>query len=112
MADAAPSDPFVVILVTVPDPECGERIARALLDERLAACVNRIGPIHSLYRWEGKVEAADEHLLVIKTRGGLRARIETAVAKLHPYEVPEVVALPIAGGSARYLAWIAAETAH
>lgn len=110
MADAAPSASFELLLVTVPDAECGEKIARALLDRRLAACVNRLGPVRSLFRWEGKVDAADELLLVIKSRASLRARIEAAIAQLHPYDVPEVLALPIAGGSARYLAWLAAET--
>jgi len=111
MADAASSDSFVVILVTVPDPDCGERIARALLDGRLAACVNRVGPIRSLYRWEGRVESAEEHLLVIKTRRALCGRVESAVAALHPHQVPEVVALPLAAGARRYLDWLAAETA-
>jgi len=110
MVDAAASETFTVVLVTVPDADCGERIARALLDERLAACVNRIGPIRSLFRWEGKIDAADEHLLVIKARRDAFDRLAAAVARLHPYQVPEILQLPVLGGAASYLRWLAAET--
>ena len=110
MVDAAPSETFTVVLVTVPDADCGEKIARSLLEQRLAACVNRIGPIRSLFRWEGKIDAADEHLLVIKTRRERFERLSAAITKLHPYEVPEILLLPVAGGSPAYLRWLAAET--
>ena len=110
MSDAAPRDSYVVVLVTVPDVACGEKIARALVDERLAACVNRLGPIRSLFRWKGALDAADEQLLLIKSRLGLFARLEARIAQLHPYETPEIVALPIVAGASRYLDWIAAET--
>lgn len=102
---------LVVVLVTAPDAQCGEKIARALLEARLAACVSRLGPVRSLFWWEGRVDAADEQLLLIKTRRQLLAQVEAAVEKLHPYEVPEVVALPIVAGSLRYLRWAAQETA-
>lgn len=101
---------FVVVLVTVPDVEVGDRLARALVDERLAACVNRVGPIRSHFRWKGELDAADEHLLVIKARASALPRLEERVRALHPYEVPEVLALPVAGGSAAYLDWLAAES--
>jgi len=110
MVDAAPSETFTVVLVTVPDAECGEKIARALVDGRLAACVSRLGPIRSLFRWEGKVDAADEHLLLIKTRRELFDRLCALVTKLHPYQVPEIVQLPIAAGAPAYLRWLASET--
>jgi periplasmic divalent cation tolerance protein len=110
MAEAATRAPFVVVLVTVPDRATGEKIARALLDERLAACVNRLGPVRSLFRWQGKIDEGDEHLLLIKTRRDLFERVEQAVARLHPYEVLEVIALPIVAGAASYLHWIDAET--
>lgn len=110
MADPAPTA-HAVVLVTVPDAGCGEKIARALLDARLAACVSRLGPVRSLFRWKGEVDQADELLLLVKTRRELVARVADAVAKLHPYEVPEIVALPIVAGAEGYLRWLAAETA-
>jgi periplasmic divalent cation tolerance protein len=100
----------LVVLVTTPTPERAAEIARALVEERLAACGNVLPAIRSIYRWEGKVEDEAEALLVLKTT---RARLEALrdrVLALHPYEVPEVIALPVEGGSARYLEWIAAET--
>jgi periplasmic divalent cation tolerance protein len=100
----------LVVLVTTPTPERAAEIARALVEERLAACGNVLPAIRSIYRWEGKVEDEAEALLVLKTT---RARLEALrdrVLALHPYEVPEVIALPVEGGSARYLDWIAAET--
>src|SRR5262245_39975546 len=110
MVDAAPSETFTVVLVTVPDAECGEKIARSLLEQRLAACVNRLGPIRSLFRWEGRIDAADEHLLVIKSRRELFDRPSAALPALHPHQVPEILLLPIAEGAPAYLRWLAAET--
>jgi periplasmic divalent cation tolerance protein len=98
----------LVVLVTVPNAETGERIAEALVAERLAACVNVLPEMRSIYHWKGAVERERELLLVMKTtRDGfepLRAR----VVALHPYELPEVIALPVALGHAPYLQWIAA----
>jgi periplasmic divalent cation tolerance protein len=107
---AAAQPDFVVVLVTVPDAAVGETIARALLAERLAACVSRVGPVRSLFRWKGEVDAADEQLLVVKARRSALPRVETLLKKLHPYEVPELLALPVVGGGAAYLDWLAAET--
>jgi len=101
---------FVVVLVTASSAEEATRIARALVDERLAACVNVLGPMRSIYRWQGAVEEAEEHLLVVKARGADVGAVETRVRALHGYDVPEVVALPVGGGSAAYLAWLAEST--
>lgn len=100
----------IVVLVTVPAEATGVEIARRLLDERLAACVNCLGPIRSLYRWKGEICDDSERLLVIKSRGALFGRIREAVLAVHPYETPEIVALPIVKGLPAYLAWLRAET--
>ncbi len=103
--DGALSDALVV-LVTGPDRDTMERLARTLVEERLAACVNLLGGLRSIYRWEGSVEEADEVLAIVKTtRGGLNALAER-VRELHPYDVPEVLALPVEGGSEAYLDWV------
>jgi periplasmic divalent cation tolerance protein len=109
-SDAPDPGAFVVALVTVPDVATAEKIADALLAERLAACVNRVGPLHSRFRWKGALDAAEEQLLLIKARGSALTRIEARIRSLHPYEVFELLALPVAAGSAPYLAWLAAET--
>jgi periplasmic divalent cation tolerance protein len=100
----------VVVLMTASDRDEAERIATALVEERLAACVNTLGPVRSTYRWKGAVERADEILLIAKTRRALVARLSARVRGLHSYDVPEVIALPITAGSAPYLTWLAAET--
>jgi len=101
---------FVVVLVTTADAEEGARLGRTLVEERLAACANLVGPIRSIYRWQGAVEEAGEHLVLLKARAADVAALETRVRALHSYEVPEVVALPIVAGSAPYLAWLADST--
>ncbi len=103
-------DEFVVVLVTASGADEAMRIGRALVEDRLAACANLIGPIRSVYRWEGAVEDAAEHLLLLKARAADFAALETRVRALHSYDVPEVVALPVRAGSAPYLAWIADAT--
>lgn len=95
-----------MVFVTAGSPEEGERLARALVEERLAACVNRITPVRSIYRWEGKVEQSEEELLVIKTRRGLFDHVKKRVQELHSYSVPEIIALPIVEGSEGYLRWL------
>lgn len=95
-----------VVLVTAPDRRTGLRLARALVAERLAACVNLVGGLRSVYRWKGKVEEASEVLLLAKTRASLLPRLARRVQGLHPYSVPEVLALPVTGGSAGYLSWL------
>jgi periplasmic divalent cation tolerance protein len=101
---------FVVVLVTAGSNEEGRRIGRAMVEERLAACVNVVGPIRSIYRWEGAVEEAEEHLLVMKARTADMPTLTARVRALHSYDVPEVVALPLTGGSEAYLAWLATAT--
>jgi len=100
------TDKFV-ILVTCGSPAEAKRIARAVVEARLAACVNILsGAVTSIYRWKGKVESARERLLVIKTSRKHLAKLQATVERLHSYEVPEFIALPIASGSRKYLAWM------
>jgi len=99
----------VVVYVTAPGTEEARTLARALVDERLAACVNLL-PVESIYRWEGQVETAAETLLVIKTRRDRLDGLVRRVRALHPYAVPEIIALPLVGGWPPYLQWIAEET--
>lgn len=100
----------IVVLTTFDKREDADRVARILVERRLAACVQMVAPITSVYRWKGAVETAAETLCLIKTRRDLFPQIERAIAELHPYEVPELVALPIEMGAATYLKWIDAET--
>jgi len=101
----SPADAIVVLVTAGSDDEAG-RIGRALVEERLAACVNVVGPIRSIYRWRDAVEDAQEWLLVVKGRAGDLPVLEARVRALHSYEVPEVLALPVYGGGAAYLAWL------
>ena len=101
---------FIIVYVTAGSPAEGERLARALVDERLAACVNRIATVQSVYRWEGKLEQSEEQLLIIKTQKRLFAALEKRVRELHSYSVPEIVALPIIDGSQDYLLWLGDQT--
>ena len=94
----------VVVLCTFPDPERARAIAAELVGRRLAACVNLLPGVESIYRWEGKVERAGEVLAVIKTTR--YPELEAALEELHPYEVPEILALPVAAGLAGYLKWL------
>jgi periplasmic divalent cation tolerance protein len=107
MADAE----FIVVLVTTGSAEESARIARTLVGEGLAACVNQVGPIRSTYTWQGAVEDAEEYLLVVKSQRRQFAAVEARVRALHSYELPEVIALPLATGSVPYLEWLAAGSA-
>lgn len=100
------SSSFVIVLTTFPADRDPHALASTLVQERLAACVNVLPPMRSVYRWEGKVEEASEHQLVIKTRAERVEAVKTRLAALHPYDVPEVLVLPIAGGSDSYLQWL------
>jgi periplasmic divalent cation tolerance protein len=95
-----------LILTTCPDSETAERIAQALVTEGLCACVNILPPMRSVYRWKGAVETASEQLLLIKTRADAQAAIEARVRDLHPYELPEIIAVRIVAGLPAYLAWL------
>lgn len=104
-----PSD-FVIVLTTFPADRDAEPLAQALVDERLAACVNVLPAMHSIYRWKGATERADERQLVIKTTGAQVPALEARVRALHPYDVPEFLVLPILDGSRDYLGWLAEST--
>lgn len=95
-----------IVLTNTGSREEAEKIAHALVERRLAACVNLVSPIHSVYRWQGKVETAAEHLLIIKTTGALFDSVAQAIRELHSYELPECIQVAIEGGSAEYLEWI------
>jgi periplasmic divalent cation tolerance protein len=97
---------FLLVLSTCPDAETAQRIAGALVEGQLAACVSVLPGLQSTYRWEGAVETAREHLLLIKTRAECYAEVESAVRALHPYTVPEVLGVPVSEGYAGYLLWI------
>ena len=102
----------VIVFVTAPSDDEARRIGRTLVAERLAACVNVIGPLHSIYRWEGQVQEDAEQLLVVKARRNDVDALAARVRALHSYEVPEVVALDVVAGSAPYLAWVLESTAR
>jgi periplasmic divalent cation tolerance protein len=102
----------IVVLSSVGSAEDAERIARALVERRLAACVNVVPGLVSVYRWKGAVERDEERLLVIKTRRDRFDALREAIASLHPYEVPELVALPVEAGNPAYLAWLDAAVAE
>ncbi len=102
----------IVVLVTCGSAREARTIARELVERRLAACVNVAeAPVHSIYRWKGKVESAREYLLVLKSSRRRFAALEAAVRKLHSYDVPEIIALPVVAGSRAYLHWIAESVA-
>jgi len=97
----------IVVLVTCGSAKEAARIARSLVEQRLAACVNVLEvPVRSIYRWKGRVESARELLLVVKSSRKQFARLERAIKKLHSYKVPEIIALPIERGAREYLAWL------
>ncbi|HEX9810888.1 MAG TPA: divalent-cation tolerance protein CutA [Burkholderiales bacterium] len=97
---------YQLVFTTCPDAAAAETIARALVEDRLAACVNVLPPMRSIYRWRGQTESAEEQLLIVKIRVRDYPAVEQRIVALHPYELPEVVAIPIAAGLAGYLAWI------
>ncbi len=101
----------LVVLVTAPDAEVAARLARELVEARLAACGNVLPGLRSIYRWEGQVHDEPEALLVLKTTRARFEALREAVLQRHPYQVPEVIALPVEAGSAPYLAWLGAQVA-
>ena len=100
----------VVILVTAPDREGARELSRRLVEERLVACVNLMAGIHSTYRWEGEVEESDEVLMILKARREDVGIVTKRVQELHPYDLPEVIALDIIAGSSEYMSWIRSGT--
>ena len=97
---------YVIVFVTVPTGDDGRAIAQALVREKLAACVNILPGIRSIYTWEGEVCEDEEVLLIIKTRADLFKTLSNFVQEIHPYDVPEVIAVPLAVGAEAYLNWI------
>ncbi len=110
MSGETRGDDLRVVFVTAPDVEVAERLARGLVEERLAACVNLIPGIRSFYRWEGAVQDDAEVLLVVKTRTDRLEALASRLQELHPYELPEILGLPVIGGSQAYLDWIRTES--
>jgi periplasmic divalent cation tolerance protein len=102
--------PAVVVYVTVPNKETGSKLAHSIIENKLAACVNQIPGVESTYLWQGKVETDSELLLIIKTRQSLLQQLTDHVTANHPYDTPEVIAVPITGGSHKYLQWLAEST--
>ncbi|MBL8257411.1 MAG: divalent-cation tolerance protein CutA [Pseudoxanthomonas mexicana] len=102
--------PVFLILSTCPDADTAQRLARTLVNERLAACVSLLPGVVSTYRWQGRVEQAAEVQLLAKTTGERREALVARLAELHPYELPEILAVETAAGLPAYLDWVAAET--
>jgi periplasmic divalent cation tolerance protein len=100
----------LIVITNTPDRDVALKIARALIERKLAACVNILAECTSIYRWQGKLETATEVPLMIKTRAAIYDDVEAAIKSLHPYELPEIVAVPIARGLPDFLEWINAET--
>lgn len=100
----------ILVLTHYPDRDAALGLARALVTERLAACVNVGAPVESMYHWQGKIETAQEVPVTIKTRAALYPQVEAAIRASHPFELPEIVAVPLIDGLRPYLDWLAAET--
>lgn len=107
--DAEPT--ILLVLTNLPDDPAARRMAAMLVESRLAACVNILAPCRSAYRWQGQIEEAGEVPMLIKTTTLRYAELEEAIRAAHPYELPEIVAVPLARGLPAYLAWVAGETA-
>jgi periplasmic divalent cation tolerance protein len=100
---------FILVLTTVPDKKTGQEIASSLIEQKLAACVTLTAPAISLYTWKGKLCQEQEFLLFIKTHSKHYSALEKCILEAHPYEVPEIIALPLAAGHTKYLDWISEE---
>ncbi|MDK2124217.1 divalent-cation tolerance protein CutA [Parachitinimonas caeni] len=104
------SESIILVLCNVPDATCADLIAHQLVEQQLAACVNVLPPVRSIYRWQGKVEAATELPLLIKTTGRAYPALQSLILQQHPYEVPELIVLPLVDGLPAYFDWVRAET--
>lgn len=100
----------LIVLTNLPDRESAKKLAQHMIEQRLAACVNVLAECTSLYRWQGKIEIAQEVPVLIKTSAERYAEVERAILSQHPYELPEIVAVPVAAGLAQYLTWVENET--
>ena len=103
-------DNVLIVLTNCPDAEVADRIARTMVEQKLAACVNRLPAVDSVYRWQGAVERAVEVPLLIKTTRERLPEVQEAIRALHPYEVPEIIAIPVVAGLPVYLRWVVDET--
>jgi len=103
-------DDVIVILTNLPDRDAALTLARGLVERRVAACVNVLAECASVYRWKGEVETAAEVPVLIKTRAARFDEVEAAIRELHPYELPEIVAVPVVRGLEEYLQWVSDET--
>ena len=99
-----------LVITNLPDRESAAKLAHMLVERRLAACVNILSPCRSVYRWQGKTENAEEFPMLIKTTKDRYAELEAAIRAGHPYELPEIIAIPLAGGLSAYLGWVESET--
>jgi periplasmic divalent cation tolerance protein len=111
MTDAPPDAEALMVLTNVP-PANADALARHCVASGLAACVNLLPPMASVYRWQGKVETATEQLLLIKTSRAAFPKLEAAIHALHPYELPEIISVPLGPSSPRYLQWLLANVSH
>lgn len=100
----------LLVLTNLPDQASAQALATTLVTERLAACVNLLAPCRSIYRWQGAIESAEEVPMLIKTTSERYAALEAAIRARHPYELPEIIAVPVDQGLPEYLAWVATET--
>ena len=100
----------LLVLTNLPDRAAAERLADSLIEKRLAACINILAPCRSVYRWQGAVQHDEEHPMFIKTTAERYASLEAAIRAGHPYELPEIIAVPIECGLAAYLEWVGAES--
>ena len=103
------TSPFVVLLITTATAEEAQRISRVLLEQKKVACVNIVPKVNSFFWWQGKLDSAEESLLIVKTKASQLSEIVPLVKELHSYDIPELIALPIIGGNQDYLAWIQKE---
>jgi periplasmic divalent cation tolerance protein len=101
---------FLQVVTTVPNARVAKALADAVIGKKLAGCFQVIGPMKSIYRWRGKIEKTREYLCLIKTRKSLYGRLEREVKKLHPYTVPEILAVPVVAGNREYLKWLKEST--
>jgi periplasmic divalent cation tolerance protein len=106
----APAAEALLVFTNMPDRQSAERLARTLMEYRLAACVNILAPCVSVYSWKGAVESAEEHPMMIKTTRDRYPALEARIRSGHPYELPEIIAVPVTAGLSDYLQWVEAET--
>ena len=110
MSGKAADSTALLVLTNLPDRPAAEKLADALIEKHVAACVNILAPCRSVYRWKGAVQHDEEHPVLIKTTAARYFELERAIRAVHPYELPEIVAVPIERGLPEYLSWVAAET--